>query len=258
MSLKNWLNEPIDLRSDSGDSYWLLEFNTIDDGLKEYLTTCVRDSYSDPEKIKKHLEHLNLKVLSDIIRLKIPKTSGTQKSEFGEILCRVTLEDCFSLVVPVCKLHHKTDSESQVHGMDVVAFRFNENPEDDCLYLAEVKTAYSESYAEASPRDIKKKFEKPRRTDILEELGFIIDHLANGNQDHYLRIISMLNVYERSSDINLYLCPFVVQEKSYWKENNIERIRNISFDNPIFLVVFIIDDLSDLYKEIYKLAVEAS
>ena len=258
MSLTNWLNGPIDLGSDPQNNYYLLEIESVDEGLKEYLTTCIRDSYSDPEKIKKHLQYLHLTTLLNLIKLKIPKKFSTQKSEFGEILCRVTLEDCFSLVVPVCKLHFKTDPESPVHGMDVIAFRFYENPMNDCIYLAEAKTAPSQSYAETSPRKIKKNFEGLKRADILEELGFIIDQLATGNRDHYLRVISMLNVYERCDDINLRLCPFLVQEKSYWKENNIKCIRESSFVNPIFLIAVTINGLSDLFEETYKRAIEVS
>ncbi|MDY6865629.1 MAG: Hachiman antiphage defense system protein HamA [Halobacteriota archaeon] len=166
VNLKNWLKEPIDLESNSDDAYYLLEFDYIDGSLKDYLKDCIRDSYSDPEKISKHLKYLNLTTLLNLIKTKIPKSSSTQKNEFGEILCRVTLEDFFSLVIPVCKLHYKTDPESPVHGMDVVAFRFGDDPLNDCVYMVEVKTAPSKSYARNSPRRIKERFEELEKTDF--------------------------------------------------------------------------------------------
>jgi hypothetical protein len=112
---------------------------------QDFLGRHIRESYLSPERMQEILEENGLARLAAQVRRKFPRKQETKIGEFGEIVSRVILEDIFRLRVPVIKIRYKTHRDIPVHGMDIVAFRFGDDDQDNVLYLIEVKTATSVS-----------------------------------------------------------------------------------------------------------------
>lgn len=77
--------------------------------------------------------------LDDLIHRLIPSSPTTQKADLGEAVCCVSFEKLFGLVVPYYKWANKSHIEMSEHGIDVLAFRFGEDPTEDIAYPTEVK-----------------------------------------------------------------------------------------------------------------------
>jgi len=77
--------------------------------------------------------------LDGLIRRLIPSSQATQKADLAEAVCCLSFEKLFELVVPYYKWANKSHIEMPEHGIDVLAFRFGQNPSEDIAYPTEVK-----------------------------------------------------------------------------------------------------------------------
>lgn len=73
-----------------------------------------------------------------ILRL-VPSRPTTQKGDLAEAVCCLSFEKLFGLKIPYYRWANKSHIEMPEHGIDVLAFRFGDDPSDDRLYPTEVK-----------------------------------------------------------------------------------------------------------------------
>jgi hypothetical protein len=77
--------------------------------------------------------------LGSIIQRVIPTREKTQKADLAEAVCCLSFEELFEITVPYYRWANKSHIEMPEHGIDVLAFQFQDDPSKDILYLTEVK-----------------------------------------------------------------------------------------------------------------------
>lgn len=122
----------------------ILVKNTHIDRWKEIVAAFMKTNYlpAYSRRLSKNLLDSNTRfglALGGLIRRLIPSSQTTQKGDMGEAVCCLCFEKLFGLTVPYYKWANKSHIEMPEHGIDVLAFRFKEDPLKDTLFLTEAK-----------------------------------------------------------------------------------------------------------------------
>ena len=259
VTIRNWMSKrPTDLGSSGGNYYYLFEFVPSDEhdwkAAKRFLADKISKSYLPLEALRESLDRFGMATLIERIREKSPTSKLRQKSEFGEIVCQLVFEGVYHLFVPV-KHRYKDSPNVAVHGVDVVAFRFDRggNVNEDTLYLAEVKTTRAKQNPPSVVYEIRDFFREISLSDISSDLQYILTKMRDELTDYYARVVDFHNPYEFHKR-KIRFCPFLVREKRFWKPVDIKCIKDQVYDYPISLTVVTFDNLDELAFEIYRLA----
>lgn len=259
VTIRNWISKrPTDLGSTDDSYYYLFEFAPSGEldwkAAKQFLADRISKSYSPLEALHESLDRFGMATLVERVRKESPTSKARQKSEFGEIVCQLVFEGVHHLFVPV-KHRYKDSPNVAVHGIDVVAFRFDrsDSVDDDTLYLAEVKTTRAEQNPPSVVYEIRNFFREISLSHISSDLQYILTKMRDELTDYYQRIVDFHNPYELHKR-KMRFCPFLVREKRFWKPVDIKCIKDQAYDYPVSLTVLTFDNLDDLAFEIYRLA----
>lgn len=259
VTIQKWTGrEPTDLGSADGSYFYLFEFAPSDEedwvAAKQFLADKVSTSYSSLETLHDSLDRFGLATLLERVRQEIPTYTRQQKSEFGEIVCQLIFEDLYRLFVPV-KHRYKDSPNVAVHGMDVIAFRFDPdgNIDKDTLYLAEVKTSAEGRNPPSVAYEIRDSFREISLSDISSDLQYLLDKMVDELADYYERVLDFHDPYELHNRQMRY-CPFLVRDKRLWSPVDIKCIREETYRCTVSLTVVTFENLNDLALEIYRLA----
>lgn len=199
------------------------------------------------------LEQYGYVTLSHRLGTALPISQDRQESDFAELLCQVTLEDIVGLEVPFPKHCLKTHPDVPIHGIDVVAFRFdtNDNVQADVLYLAQAKATSGASDPSRAARELCSEYESLTLDDITKELRIIVDHVGE-QHPRYARIADFFDPYGLESK-EVRLAPFIAQEEDLWAIGNVRSIRTRTFGRPLSLVVFLLPGLEHMVAAVFAL-----
>jgi hypothetical protein len=259
VTIRNWVRQgPIDLGSEDDNYSYLLDFTPTNEldwkAAKRFLADRISRSYLSLETLHDSLERFGMATLVERVRKASPTSTARQKSEFGEIVCQLVFAGVYSLIVPV-KHRYKDSPNVPVHGVDVIAFRFDPSDSvgEDTLYLAEVKTSGAKQNPPSVAYELRDDLKALSLSDISSDLQYVLENMKDELTDWYERIVEFHDPYELHKR-RMRLCPFVVRDRSFWKPVDIKCIIDELYDYPVSLTVVTFDNLDDLALEIYRLA----
>jgi hypothetical protein len=159
-------------------------------------------------RLKKNLSRANKKFglsIGDITNRMIPSDERTRKGDLGEAVCCLSFEQLFGFTIPYYKWANKSRFNFPEGGVDVMAFEFKSNPDDDVAYPTEAKYRKNTRDLLQIIRQKKKGIiDKISNLDcfkICDELNFIMKRIEDNQNklDEYLRVFSFFNRFDEKS-----------------------------------------------------------
>ncbi|MFW6030717.1 MAG: Hachiman antiphage defense system protein HamA [Halanaerobiales bacterium] len=267
------INEKVE--KNQHNSYYGYDLNLSLDEIEKIkdLANEVKKFYTDLESFSEKLPAggpLDTHKLNDLIKHRIPNWTDKDidnfqvvRSEFGEIIAQLTLEDCFETEFHLKRLKRKEVPLLPTRGIDFLGIEFdNEIP---ILVLGEVKV----STEKRNPPGV---VHKPGSRDCLEqripellsnktivtyELAYYLEHVSDTCKNIYLDIFNRFT--DEESSLIIIGNPFLLRDA---KAFNIDDLGNLLEYNSSenrkvrFVIVRVAEDINQLSKKVYEMARE--
>jgi hypothetical protein len=238
----------------------------IEEKLDEYVVyaaQAVRESYVDSKYLASVFRHEGFDGVARLFSDKLPPEDnrfGVRTGDFGEIIGHTVLQDLLGCKIPVQKLRYKTNWEKAAFGVDIIAFRLDDQDDSkDAVIFAEVKASKTKAYGvkdvfeeitslvEVSQPEAKQKMRNAVR--------FVTERLFEQKQfDLEKRIYRFLDCYTHPQYIEAF-CPLLVRDKRTWKDDALDAIAlSDPQPNRVILCIFIFDDLERTIQAVFDKA----
>ena len=249
-----------------------IKLDTENDEQLKKLASTVRKCYTKLEDLRDSLPTdcpLNTDIVKQIINQRIPywidsRESRFQvvRSEFGEIICRFVLEDCFNIDIHLSRLYNKERPLLNTRGIDVLGIKTNSEP---ILILGEAKVSKDQK----SPPGVvsgsdgscleKKVPELLDNTSVIkEELCYYIEHIDNEeNRTKYIKM--MIQLAKNPNNLAIIGVPFLLRDAECYTISDVGELLDYESSDRRkvrFIIVKIKKDVNNLSKKIYKIARE--
>lgn len=230
----------------------------------DYLGQSIKDAYVDPQYLARVMNNQGFDGVAEYLKEKLPKKRGffdVRKGDFGEVLGHVALIDLFNYSVPVFKLRYKTNPQKAVFGIDIIAFRIDENdPKKDVVVFGEVKTSKQRNYGVKDVFDeinLLTKNNLKAKQKMRNAVRFIAERIFIETKDINLedRINRFLNCYKKPSYIEAFY-PFLVRDKSTWHPSALDSMVALKPSRTV-LCIITVDDLENVINDVYRRAAQA-
>ena len=182
-----------------------------------------------------------------------------RRSDFAEIIARITLQDLFQTKIPFDNIKMRERSDKSARGIDIVGYE-QSNDGKMQLIICEVKLSTEVSppqvvdqTKDSLSNQIKKHLENKEETQkrLLEIYHKITDE---EQKQILLKIIVMLATSNK--DLSIVACPFLVRERSlYVKTDFGSFLTNQQQFSPAtlrFIIVCFHEKLKDLFDNIFN------
>lgn len=250
------------------------------DRLIEKFSPAVRDYYTNFSELETELNRVldddigfspeNIKsCLKDYLELNIPNPNNdskpeqlkTYRSDFPEILAHVCLQELFNTIIPVNGIRTRERTDLPGRGIDIIGYEMKDGI---ChLIICEIKGSCSslnpplcvdgknDSIANqllSCVTDRKKTF---NRLSVL---------FSKSDPKHKAHIAKLLLLWQQEmhDKMKVILCPFLVREKSKYKDMDYmfmkDRLDNYSPGIIRFIIICINEDLGRISKKLYEFA----
>lgn len=182
--------------------------NSHIDQWKEVVANFMKTNYSPAysKRLSKNLLNANTRFglsLDRLIRRLVPSLSTTQKADLGEAVCCLSFEKLFGIAVPYYKWANKSHIEMPEHGIDVLAFRFEDDPSKDIAYLTEAKwrndTTSLLNIIKRKKTGVIPTFSNLSDLDICDELNLLLKRIENDTKKSkiYSRIFDFFDRFTK-------------------------------------------------------------
>lgn len=192
-----------------------------------------------------------------ILRL-VPYSQTTQKADLGEAVCCLSFEKLFGLTVPYYKWANKSHIEMPEHGTDVLAFRFEDDHQNDILYLTEVKwrkdTTNLINIIKRRDKGIISKISNLSDLDICDELNLLLKRIENDpkKSELYSRIFNFFDRFRKQPKLICIATFFLI-------DSEVDLDRCVNALNPLTNLPrelksynHLIDNLESVTKEVFE------
>lgn len=245
----------IELKSCSfSKRYYIVNKKSTQDEWKEYVIKFLSDNYVTKHMRMRMLEEADSRHntrLKNLIRSLFPTELTTMKSDFGEALCCLTLQDLFSFDVPYYKWANKSSKNTPEHGIDVIAFDFSR----EIMVLAEAKWRRNSaglSNAIGSKDGVIEKFENHiDESKIAEELNILIKKIED-KPKYANKIPIILNFLNNFNSSTIKNCAFFALDGSIIPDEKLKKLSKISHLRELIIYCYFIKDIENCTKEIFK------
>lgn len=237
----------------------------VDPGSKdqyvEYISKAVREAYVDSNYLSTVMEREGFDGVAKLFRERFDnKDFGVRTGDFGEIVGHTILMDVLGYSIPIYKIRYKTNWSKAAFGIDIIAFRLDENdPCKDTVVFGEAKASTQKDYGVEKVFDEIKQLVEDGQPEAQQKMRnavrFVSERLFELKQyDLENRIYRFLDSYTKPHYIEAFY-PFLVREKSTWSDDILQKVV-IEKPNPnqITLCVFIVDDLEKIIDIAYEKA----
>jgi hypothetical protein len=231
------------------------------DQLIGYLGKVIQNTYVDSEYLNSVLEREGFVGAAKLFKERYEKNNsfGVLTGDFGEIIGHTVLMDIFEYKIPIFKIRYKTNWKKAVFGIDIIAFRLDDDPSKDAVVFSEVKASSRKGYGVKTVFDELKNLVE---NDLPEEkqkmrnaVRFVSERLYDQKQyELEKRIYRFLDSYSNPHYIEGFF-PFLIRDKNTW---NNDALKNIVIEKPdpnrIVLCLFVIEDLDKVIQAAYAKA----
>jgi len=238
----------------------------VDDGTREqyieYISKAIRETYVDANYLSTVMEREGFDGVAKLFkeRFENNKDFGVRTGDFGEIVGHTVLMDILGYSIPIYKIRYKTNWNKAAFGVDIIAFRLDENdPSKDTVVFGEAKASTQKDYG------VEKVFEEIQQ--LVEDgqseaqqkmrnaVRFVSERLYDLKEfDLEKRIYRFLDSYTNPHYIETFY-PFLIREKKTWTKDVLEKIvLNKLEPERITLCVFVVENLDDVIQDAYKRA----
>jgi len=196
--------------------------------------------------------------LDDLIKRLVPSSPTTQKADLGEAVCCLSFERIFGLKVPYYKWANKSHIEMPEHGIDVLAFRFEDNPFNDVLFLTEAKwradTNSLLNIIKNKKRGIILKLSNFTDLNICDELNLLLKRIENNPEQNelYARIYDFFDRFvehpKRICNVTFFLVDLNIDIDKCVEALN--PLKNLQRELKSFN--HLINDLSIVTEDVFK------
>ena len=181
-----------------------------------------------------------------------------RRSDFAEIIARITLQDLFQTKIPFDNIKMRERSDKSARGIDIIGYE-QSNDSKMQLIICEVKLSTEVSppqivdQAEDSlSKQIKKHLENKEETQ--KRLLEIYNKSTEPTQKQILlKIIGML--ITSNTDLSIVACPFLVRERKLYKKTDFGSfLTNQQQFNPAilrFIIICFHEKLKDLFDNVF-------
>jgi hypothetical protein len=228
----------------------------------EYISKAIRETYVDSNYLSTVMEREGFDGVAKLFkeRFENNKDFGVRTGDFGEIVGHTVLMDIFGYSIPIFKIRYKTNWNKAAFGVDIIAFRLDENdPGNDAVVFGEAKASTQKEYG------VEKVFEEIQQ--LVEDgqseaqqkmrnaVRFVSERLFELKQyDLERRIYRFLDCYTKPRYIQAFY-PFLIRDKSTWTDDVLQKVVIEKPEpNQITLCVFIIEDLDKVIDTAYEKA----
>jgi hypothetical protein len=260
-----------DVPGENNNIFRCLEWEDTDDWkqrLKDKLIPIIKEIYNplSPEDISSALQNTNFsdsnfKFKLDLIPEKYDGSTpqfDVRRSDFAEIIARITLQDLFQTKIPFDNIKMRERSDKSARGIDIVGYE-QSNDDKMQLIICEVKLSTEvspprivdqteDSLSKQIKKHLKNKGETTTR--LLELYNKVADQTQ---RKILLKIISML--ITSNEDLSIVACPFLVRERSLYEKTDFGSfLTNQQQFNPAtlrFIIVCFHEKLKDLFDDIF-------
>lgn len=236
--------------------------------LMNKLVPIIKEIYKplSPEDILNALQNTNFSDLNFKSKLDLipEKYNGSlpqfdiRRSDFAEIIARITLQDLFQTKIPFDNIKMRERSDKSARGIDIIGYE-QSNDNKMQLIICEVKLS-----TEASPpqivdqtedslnKQIKKHLENKEETTkrLLELYNKITDQTQ---KQILIKIIMML--ITSNEDLSIVACPFLVRERRLYEKTDFGSfLTNQQQFSPAtlrFIIVCFHEKLKDLFDTVF-------
>jgi hypothetical protein len=211
----------------------------IESCLKECLEVCIPDPDNDPK----------------------PEQFKTYRSDFPEILASICLQELFNTLIPVNGIKARERTNLPGRGIDIIGYEIKD---DIChLIICEIKGSCSSSNP---PSCVNGKSDSIANqllscvTDRKKTLNRLTALFSKCDPNHKPQIGKLLFLWQREmhDKMKVILCPFLVREKSKYKDKDYtfmkDQLDNYSPGIIRFIIICINGDLARISKKLYEFA----
>jgi hypothetical protein len=266
MALINFLSPGSD-KTQTHPTLGCLHLNMeVDSGAREqyidYISKAIRETYVDSNYLSTVMEREGFDGVAKLFkeRFENNKDFGVRTGDFGEIVGHTVLMDIFGYSIPIYKIRYKTNWNKAAFGVDIIAFRLDENdPSNDAVVFGEAKASTQKDYGvEKVFEEIEQLVENEQseaQQKMRNAVRFVSERLFELKQyDLEKRIYRFLDSYTKPHYIEAFY-PFLIRDKHTWSDDVLQKIVIKKPEpNQITLCVFVIEDLDKVIDIAYEKA----
>jgi hypothetical protein len=228
-----------------------------------YAGEALLEAYVDPQYLASVLQREGFSGGQKLLEERFPPTDapfGVRIGDFGEVVGHMVLEDFFGFTIPVMKLRFKTNWDRAAFGIDIIAFRLDDqDPHKDTVAFAEVKTSKQrdtgvvEVFREIA--SLAAEGQSEARNKMRNAVRFVSERLfEQGQHELEQRIYRFLDCYTNPHHVEGFF-PFLVRDASTWADEALDSVEQKTVAAPrVVLCVVMIGDLEETVQAAYDAA----
>jgi hypothetical protein len=214
-----------------------------------YAAEALREAYVDPQYFAAVLAREGFAGVHKLLDERFPpgdKPFSVRTGDFGEVVGHVVLHDIFGLTIPVLKLRFKTNWEKAAFGIDIIAFRLDDNdPSRDAVVFAEVKTSKHKDHGVAEVfeeiESLVAEGQAEARNKMRNAVRFVSERLfEQGQHELEQRIYRFLDCYTNPRYVEGFF-PFLVRDTQTWADDALDGIQlhRLTPGNVVLCIVLV-------------------
>lgn len=233
------------------------------DHWKEIVASFMKENYL-PEysrRLRKNLLNGNTRFglsLDKLISRLVPSSPTTQKADLAEAVCCLSFENLLELTVPYYKWANKSHIEMPERGIDVLAFRFDDDPSNDIAYLTEAKyrkdTTSLMNIIKLKKGGIISKLSNLTDLNICDELNLLLKRIENdvNKRKLYYRIFDFLDRFVKHPK-KIYNSTFFMVDSNVDLDRCIRALNPLtSLPRELMSLNHLIDDLESITTDVFE------